>query len=100
MSGTYRFGIVAGEKSGDILGGSLMAAMKNYFPNAEFVGVGGSEMISLGCESLCSIERLSVMGFIEPLSRLPELLFLKKKTTGEICKGTDKCIYWHRFSRF
>ena len=79
MSGTHRFGIVAGEKSGDILGGSLMSAMKRYFPNAEFVGVGGSEMISLGCESLCSIERLSVMGFIEPLRRLPELLFLKKK---------------------
>ena len=79
MSGTHRFGIVAGEKSGDILGGSLMSAMKSYFPNAEFVGVGGSEMISLGCESLCSIERLSVMGFIEPLRRLPELLFLKKK---------------------
>lgn len=79
MSGTHRFGIVAGEKSGDILGGSLMSAMKSYFPNAEFVGVGGSEMISIGCESLCSIERLSVMGFIEPLRRLPELLFLKKK---------------------
>ena len=79
MSGTHRFGIVAGEKSGDILGGSLMTAMKSYFPNAEFVGVGGSEMISIGCESLCSIERLSVMGFIEPLRRLPELLFLKKK---------------------
>ena len=86
MSGSHRFGIVAGEKSGDILGASLIIALRNYFPNAEFFGVGGSEMIELGCNSLCPIERLSVMGFIEPLSRLPELLSLKKKLQTRFLK--------------
>ena len=79
MKDHYRFGIVAGEKSGDILGASLILALRNYFPNAEFIGVGGSEMIVLGCKSLCPIDRLSVMGFVEPLRRLPELLILQKK---------------------
>ena len=79
MSDHYRFGIVAGEKSGDILGASLISALRHYFPNAEFIGVGGSEMVALGCESLCPIDRLSVMGFVEPLRRLPELLTLKRK---------------------
>ena len=79
MSDHYRFGIVAGEKSGDILGASLISALRNYFPNAEFIGVGGSEMVALGCQSLCPIDRLSVMGFVEPLRRLPELLTLKRK---------------------
>ena len=79
MSGVKKFGIVAGEQSGDILGASLMISMRERFPNAEFIGVGGSEMVSLGCESLTSIDRLSVMGFVEPLSRLPELLSLKKR---------------------
>ena len=79
MSDHYRFGIVAGEKSGDILGASLISALRNYFPDAEFIGVGGSEMVALGCESLCPIDRLSVMGFVEPLRRLPELLTLKRK---------------------
>ena len=79
MSDHYRFGIVAGEKSGDILGASLISALRHYFPNAEFIGVGGSEMVALGCESLCPIDRLSVMGFVEPLLRLPELLTLKRK---------------------
>ena len=78
MSGIQKFGIVAGEQSGDILGASLIISMRKRFPNAEFVGVGGSAMISLGCESLTSIDRLSVMGFVEPLKRLPELLILKK----------------------
>ena len=79
MSGIQKFGIVAGEQSGDILGASLIISMRKRFPNAEFVGVGGSGMISLGCESLTSIDRLSVMGFVEPLRRLPELLTLKKR---------------------
>ena len=79
MSGVKKFGIVAGEQSGDILGASLMISMRERFPNAKFIGVGGAEMVSLGCESLTSIERLSVMGFVEPLSRLPELLSLKKR---------------------
>ena len=79
MSGIQKFGIVAGEQSGDILGASLMISMRERFPNAEFIGVGGAEMVSLGCESLTSIDRLSVMGFVEPLSRLPELLSLKKR---------------------
>ena len=79
MSDHYRFGIVAGEKSGDILGASLISALRNYFPDAVFIGVGGSEMVALGCESLCPIDRLSVMGFVEPLRRLPELLNLRRR---------------------
>ena len=86
MSGVKKFGIVAGEQSGDILGASLMISMRERFPNAEFIGVGGAEMVSLGCESLTSIDRLSVMGFVEPLSRLPELLSLKKRLQKPVQK--------------
>ena len=72
------FGIVAGEKSGDILGAGLIKSLKIRFPDAHFVGVGGPEMLSEGCESITAMDRLAVMGFVEPLGRLPELFRLKK----------------------
>ncbi len=77
MSEPLTFGIVAGEKSGDMLGASLIREMRRRHPDAKFLGIGGSQMIAEGCESLFNIERLSVMGFIEPIGRLPELFSIK-----------------------
>lgn len=79
MSKALTFGIVAGEKSADILGAGLMSALREKYPNAEFVGIGGADMIALGCQSMVAMERLSVMGFVEPLGRLAELFSLKKR---------------------
>jgi lipid-A-disaccharide synthase len=79
MVDSLTFGIVAGEKSGDILGASLIREMRQRYPTAKFSGIGGAAMIEAGCESLFELERLSVMGFIEPLGRLPELFRIKAK---------------------
>ena len=79
MSNAPLIGIVAGEKSGDILGAGLISALREIYPDAEFVGVGGPDMIALGFNSLVDMERISVMGFVEPLGRLPELYALKKR---------------------
>jgi lipid-A-disaccharide synthase len=79
VSGTVRIGIVAGEASGDLLGGRLMGALKRLLPNARFEGIGGPEMQAEGCRSLYPMERLSVAGLTEILGRFRELHRLRRE---------------------
>ncbi len=76
MSGKHpkQIMMVAGEQSGDMLGAGLIQQLKVRYPNCEFVGIGGERMQAAGLHSYYPLDRLSVMGFIEPLKRLPELL--------------------------
>jgi lipid-A-disaccharide synthase len=89
-------GIVAGEASGDALGRGLMAELRRRYPGARFVGIGGTGMLAEGLESLVSIDRLSVNGFVDPLLRLPELLRILRalldrfvRTRPDVFVGVD-----------
>lgn len=56
--------IIAGEVSGDVLGGRIMSQM----PDAEFVGIGGENMAAAGLKSLFPMSDLAVMGIVEVLA--------------------------------
>ncbi|MCJ8298607.1 MAG: lipid-A-disaccharide synthase [Pseudomonadales bacterium] len=75
--------IIAGEASGDILGGGLIEAFKARYPDAEFYGIGGDLMIAQGLAPVAAMEQLSVMGLFEVLARLPSLLKLRKKLIAD-----------------
>ena len=75
-----RIFIIAGEVSGDVLGGRIMAEM----PNAEFVGIGGENMQRAGLKSLFSMSDLAVMGIIEVVAHAKTLTRRIKQTVDAI----------------
>lgn len=84
---TYRIGMVAGEASGDALGAQVIHALSSQRHSdvdttprcLQIEGVGGSAMVAAGCHNLADAERLAVMGLVQPLARLPELLSIRRR---------------------
>ena len=72
------FILVAGEASGDLLGAGLIEALRTRFPTARFAGIGGPRMIAAGFDSWHPMAKLSVMGLVEVLRHLPELLAIRR----------------------
>lgn len=67
--------VVAGESSGDILGGRLMAALKELTGGeVRFEGIGGPRMEAEGLSSRFPMSELSIMGLAEILPHIPRLL--------------------------
>src|SRR4029079_3087 len=71
-------GIVAGEASGDALAATLISAVRKRLPDARFVGIAGPRMEAAGCEAWYPLEMLSVRGIVEVITRLPQLVALRR----------------------
>jgi len=87
-----RFALVAGEASGDFLGGALIKALRAKFPDATFYGIAGPQMIAAGCDAIDTIDSLSVMGIGEILRDLPRLLKLRSRTAKRF--AADRPAVW------
>jgi lipid-A-disaccharide synthase len=71
--------LIAGEDSGDQLGADLIAALRQRYPDARFVGIGGARMQAQGFESWYDMRQLSLFGLAEVIAHLPRLLKLRKQ---------------------
>ena len=76
--------VIAGEISGDQLGGILLRKLNTSKNSIHFCGIGGKNLLKLGLKPIFSMERISLMGLIEVLPNIPELLSLIKLTVNKI----------------
>lgn len=82
-----RIYVIAGEPSGDILGGRLLSALKEATGGEiEFAGVGGDMMQREGLQSLFPMIELSVIGVAEIVPRLFHLFGRMRETATAIRK--------------
>lgn len=72
-------GVVAGEPSGDLLGGALIEALRTRVPGIRFTGIGGPRMIAAGMQSLFPLEKLSVRGYVEVLRHYREITGIRRE---------------------
>ncbi len=80
-----RIFMVAGEESGDQLGGALMAALAAAAPEGiAFSGVGGRRMAAGGLQSLFPMEDLTAIGITAVLARLPTILRRLRETVAAV----------------
>jgi len=79
--------IIAGEPSGDNLGALLMKGLRERTDGKiQFAGIGGPKMTEQGLDSLFPMEELSVMGFVEVLPHIPNLMGRIKQTVSDILR--------------
>jgi lipid-A-disaccharide synthase len=79
--------IIAGEASGDVLGGRLMRALQAQRDDLEFAGIGGPQMAEAGLVSQFPMQELAVMGLAEILPRLIPLRRRIRQTIAAIRAG-------------
>ena len=79
------FFLIAGEPSGDVLGGRLMAALRRRTGGRiRFAGVGGEAMAAEGLASLFPITDLAVFGLLEVVPRIPRLYGRIRQTAAMV----------------
>ena len=77
--------IIAGEPSGDALGGALIAALRQRTGGRlRIAGIGGERMRDQGLDSLVPLGDLAIMGVAEVLPRAPVIFRRVRETVKAI----------------
>jgi lipid-A-disaccharide synthase len=82
---TTKIYIIAGEASGDFLGGSLAGALQTQQSDLTLRGIGGDLMRDANVDLLFSYDEIAVMGLIEIIPHIRRIKKLIQKTIDDIC---------------
>lgn len=70
--------VVAGEASGDLLGGLLLAGLRQRWPQLQANGIGGAQMQAQGLQAWWPHEKLAVRGYVEVLRHYREIVGIRR----------------------
>jgi lipid-A-disaccharide synthase len=76
-AGSPRAALVAGEASGDLLGGLFLQGMQQQWPQMQSFGIGGPQMARHGFEPWWPYEKLAVRGYAEVLRHYREIVGIR-----------------------
>jgi len=76
-AGAPRAALVAGEASGDLLGGLFLQGMRQRWPQLQSFGIGGPQMARHGFEPWWPYEKLAVRGYVEVLRHYREIVGIR-----------------------
>lgn len=80
-----RIFLIAGEPSGDQLGGHIMAAIRRATDGqVSFAGVGGDAMRAQGLDSLFPMSDLAIFGIVEVIPHAPRIFRRVRETAASI----------------
>lgn len=87
-------GIIAGEESGDYLGASLIAELRNLAKDKSIniVGIGGKALQQQGLNSFFDMSEISLVGIAQILTKLPKLIYYIHKTVRFFLKSNIDCL--------
>jgi lipid-A-disaccharide synthase len=81
-----RAALVAGEASGDLLGGLFLEGMRQRWPQLASVGIGGPQMARHGFEPWWPYEKLAVRGYAEVLRHYREIVGIRGQLRDRLLK--------------
>jgi lipid-A-disaccharide synthase len=78
--------LVAGEASGDLLGGLLLDGLRARWPGAQFVGIGGVQMLQRDMQAWWPSDKLAVRGYVEVLKHYREIIGIRKRLNERLLR--------------
>lgn len=79
-----RLAMVAGEASGDLLGGLLLGGLRRRWPELRPAGIGGPRMDALGFESWWPQDALAVRGYVEVLRHYRRIASIRRQLAARL----------------
>jgi hypothetical protein len=90
-----RFGMVAGEASGDLLAGLLLGGLRARWPDLAAQGIGGPKMAAQGFEAWWPHDKLAVRGYVEVLSHYRELAGIRNQLAERLPQLVRQLVALH-----